>query len=125
FSTNNVELGFAQYPDWPGTGPRRGLPSGQRGAAGAGWPFDGVGLSAASASGDIPKTFFLLFVRTTEFPQICLLPSRAIMPCTVTASPGFTESRFQPLRSRSSGLSSSTAQTIARGLSPTVIRRWT
>src|SRR2546426_11119287 len=94
-SISTVELGFPQYPFSPGMGPRRGLPSGQRGVGRDGKL--GVGNSAALAAADISSTLFPVAVRTTESPQICGLPFLAIMPCTVTSSPGFTVFNFQPL----------------------------
>ena len=42
FSISIVELGRAQYPVSPGRGPKRGLPSGQRGVD-CGWPASGLG----------------------------------------------------------------------------------
>src|SRR4030095_11438008 len=94
-SISTVELGFPQYPFSPGGGPRRGLPSGQRGVGREGKL--GVGNSAALAAAATPNTLFPVAVRTTESAQICELPFLAIMPCTVISSPGFTVRKFQPL----------------------------
>src|SRR5436190_10793837 len=70
FSFRPLELGLDQYPVAPGTGPRRGLPSGHRGVGRAA-PALATGLKKAIASGDIARTRFPLLVRTTESPQSC------------------------------------------------------
>src|SRR6185436_8587905 len=79
FSFRPLELGLAQYPVSPGTGPRRGLPSGQRGVGRAPPALD-AGLKNAMASGDIANTRFPVLVSTTESPQSCGLPSLATSP---------------------------------------------
>src|SRR5438552_3601334 len=122
-SISDAELGLPQYPFSPAGGPRRGLPSGQRGAGREGKV--GVGNSAALAAADISNTLLPVAVRTTDSPQICELPFLAIMPCTVISSPGFTVFKFQPLLSRSSVLSNSTAQFVTVFPSSTSMRRWT
>src|SRR5262245_36231022 len=120
---STVELGLPQYPFSPGTGPSRGLPSGQRGVGRDGRL--GVGNSAAFAAADISSTLFPVAVRTTESPQICGVPFLAIIPCTVISSPGFSVFKFQPLLSRSSVLSNSTAQFVTAFPSRTSMRTWT
>src|SRR6185369_6628997 len=122
-SISTVELGLPQYPFSPGGGPRRGLPSGQRGVGREGKLV--VGKSAAFAAADMSSTLLPVAVRTTDSPQICGLPFLAIMPCTVISSPGFTVRKFQPLLSRSTVLSNSTAQLVTAFASETSIRRCT
>ena len=70
----------------------------RRGGSIARGRFQGCQCRPATSS----NTLLFVPVRTTEVPQTCGLPSRASRPCTVTASPGLSESMFQPLRSKSS-----------------------
>src|SRR5215831_19627004 len=109
-SISDVAPGLAQYPFSPGGGPRRGLPSGQRGT-GRNGRLD-AGSNAALAASETLSILFPVAISTTDSPQICEVPFLAIMPCTVISSPGFTVLSFQPLLSRSTVLSNSTAQFV-------------
>src|SRR5690349_9351345 len=96
-SMRDVALGLPQYPFWPGAGPSRGLPSGQRGTGRTGRLDAGSNANLADS-----ETFSILFpvaLKTTESPQIWRVPFLAVMPCTAISSPGFTVFNFQPLLS--------------------------
>src|SRR5690606_6440498 len=56
------------------------------------------------------STVWPVVASTTVFAFAVGVPSRARKPSTVTTSPTFIESRFQPLRIRRFGLASSIAQ---------------
>src|SRR5690349_12636520 len=87
-SISDVALGLPQYPFCPGAGPSRGFPSGQRGVGRTG-RLD-AGNNAAFAASETFNILLPLALRTTDSPQICDVPFLAIIPCTVTSSPGFT-----------------------------------
>src|SRR5687768_3197247 len=122
-SISAAELGLPQYPFSPGGGPRRGLPSGQRGVIRDGRL--GTGNRAVLAASDTSSTLFPDALRTTVSPHIWELPFLATMPCTVISSPGFSVLRFQPLLSRSRVLSNSMAQFVTVFPSSTSMRMWT
>src|SRR6185295_4142511 len=103
-------------------GPNRGLPSGHRGVGRDG-KFD-LGSKAARAASET-LSILLPAAVATDSPQICELPSLATMPRTVISSPGFSVFKVQPLLSRSSVLSSSTAQFVTIFPSVTSMRTWT
>src|SRR5580704_1227650 len=100
-------LASAQKPLPPGVTPKRTCPFGQRGAS---FP---VRAPASLINGGAAAIFFPL-ASVNDLPLICLLPSRARMPSTVTLSPTWTTSRVQPLplRLRLRVLSYSTAQFV-------------
>src|SRR4029077_14702690 len=86
------------------TKPRRGCPSGQRGA----------GLEACFASGaGGAADNFLPVAKVSCLPPIALLLSLAADPSTVTESPTLTESLVQPSLLSSTRLGSSTCQFVA------------
>src|SRR5881392_2712050 len=85
-------LASAQYPFPPGVTPKRTCPFGHRGASLDAPVRAGASLTIAGAA-----AIFFPLGSVSDFPLICLLPSRAAIPSAVTTSPTWIRSRFQPL----------------------------